>query len=196
MDEIRCAIEVREVEGNSGSPSRYPHAFLIQAGKASAREMFERGSLSWYAGGMVLNRSTLAGRAPFSGSPRSRSRGATDTRTRRSPIPLRPATRPSLPRSIRSGLFKGPINRISRAVQVKPEVVGRAAKYQQAFNRARVLSIGEATHRRLSPYESGRASGGFGCDRTRPQSTPTARSARVLRRSSHIADHGERNRGE
>ena len=54
MDEIRCAIEVREVEGK---PARLVGTLMPFGQRAKDRpEMFERGSLSWDAGGIVLNR--------------------------------------------------------------------------------------------------------------------------------------------
>ena len=55
MDEIRCRIEVREDEGK---PARLVGT-LMPFGVSRRRiraELFERGSLSWDAGGIVLNR--------------------------------------------------------------------------------------------------------------------------------------------
>ena len=54
MDEIRCSIEVREVEGK---PARLTGVIMPYGERARDRaEIFERGSLSWAAGGIVLNR--------------------------------------------------------------------------------------------------------------------------------------------
>ena len=54
MDEIRCAIEVREVEGQ---PARLVGVLMPYGERAKDRpEIFERGSLSWDAAGIVLRR--------------------------------------------------------------------------------------------------------------------------------------------
>ena len=54
MDEIRCAIELRE---NEGKPARLVGVLMPFGVQAQDRaEVFERGSLKWDAGGIVLNR--------------------------------------------------------------------------------------------------------------------------------------------
>ena len=54
MDEIRCAIEVREVEGK---PARLVGTLMPFGQRATDRaELFESGSLKWDAGGIILNR--------------------------------------------------------------------------------------------------------------------------------------------
>ena len=54
MDEIRCKVEVREVEGK---PARLVGTLLPFNEQAQDRaQLFERGSLSWPEGGIVLRR--------------------------------------------------------------------------------------------------------------------------------------------
>ena len=54
MDEIRCAVEIREVEGK---PPRMVGVLMPYGERAVDRaEVFEPGSLSWAEGGIVLNR--------------------------------------------------------------------------------------------------------------------------------------------
>ena len=54
MDEIRCSIEVREVEGK---PARLTGVIMPYGERAKDRpEVFEVGSLKWDVGGIVLNR--------------------------------------------------------------------------------------------------------------------------------------------
>ena len=54
MDEIRCKVEVREVEGK---PTRLVGTLLpFNAEAQDRREVFERGSVSWPEGGVVLRR--------------------------------------------------------------------------------------------------------------------------------------------
>ena len=56
MDEIRCAIEVREDDSRL-SPGRIVGTLITYSQKASDRaEMFLPGSLSWPESGIVLNR--------------------------------------------------------------------------------------------------------------------------------------------
>ena len=56
MDEIRCAIEVREDDSRL-SPGRIVGTLITYGQKASDRpEMFEPGALEWPDGGIVLNR--------------------------------------------------------------------------------------------------------------------------------------------
>ena len=55
MDEIRCKIEIRE--GGEEKPSRLVGTLLPFGEVAKDRpELFERGSLSWAEGGIILNR--------------------------------------------------------------------------------------------------------------------------------------------
>ena len=54
MDELRCKIELREAEGK---PSRLVGVLMPYGERASDRaEIFERGSLSWDAAGIILRR--------------------------------------------------------------------------------------------------------------------------------------------
>lgn len=55
MDELRCALELRDAEGSPGLLS----GVLLTYGEVSPshRELFEPGALSWPADGIVLNRS-------------------------------------------------------------------------------------------------------------------------------------------
>ena len=53
-NEIRCSIELREAEGK---PARLVGGLMPYGERAKDRaEVFERGSLSWAEGGIVLNR--------------------------------------------------------------------------------------------------------------------------------------------
>ena len=60
MDEIRCKVEVREVEGK---PTRLVGTLMSYGERAKDRaEVFERGSLSWPEGdGIILNRQHVRG---------------------------------------------------------------------------------------------------------------------------------------
>ena len=54
MDEIRCAIELRE---NEGKPARLVGVLMPYGERAKDRaEIFERGSLSWDERGIIVNR--------------------------------------------------------------------------------------------------------------------------------------------
>lgn len=56
MNEIRCAVEVRE-DASRQSPGRLVGTLLTYGERASDRpEVFEAGSLSWPRGGVVLRR--------------------------------------------------------------------------------------------------------------------------------------------
>ena len=53
MDEFRCKVEVREVEGKP----RLTGVLMNYGERATDRpELFERGALSWAEGGIILNR--------------------------------------------------------------------------------------------------------------------------------------------
>ena len=61
MDEIRCAVEIRQDETRQ-SPGRLVGRILRYGERASDRaELFEEGSLSWPADGVVLNRQHVRG---------------------------------------------------------------------------------------------------------------------------------------
>ena len=118
--------------------------------------MFERGSLSWDAGGIVLNRQHQRGSPILRFTPvEIEGRLTVDAE-----IPDTMAGRDALA-EIRSGLFKG-LSIEFRAV--RQDIVAGVRRISEAVLTGRVWSIGEAMKRRLSRYVAGRNSGGFGCD--------------------------------
>ena len=100
MDEIRCAIEVREDEGK---PARLVGTLMPFGVQAQDRaELFESGSLKWDAGGIILNRQHQRGSPILRFTPvEAEGRLTVDAE-----IPDTTAGRDALA-EIRSGLFKG-----------------------------------------------------------------------------------------
>ena len=100
MDEIRCAIEVREDEGK---PARLVGTLMPFGVQAQDRaELFESGSLKWDAGGIILNRQHQRGSPILRFTPvEIEGRLTVDTE-----IPDTTAGRDALA-EIKGGLFRG-----------------------------------------------------------------------------------------
>ena len=157
MDEIRCKVEVREVEGK---PSRLVGVLLPFNQRAADRaELFESGSVSWPESGLTLRRQHNRSQPILNFLPiEVEGRLTIDT-----PIPPTSAGA-DCEAEIRSGLFKGlsiefravrenfvgGVRRISEAVLTGAGLVDSPA-YSQATVEARAKS--EAADRRERELE-------------------------------------------
>ena len=100
--EIRCKVELREDAGRS-SPGRLVGTLLTYGERAGDRpEMFEKGALTWPAGGVVLRRQHERGQPILRFTPELRG----DAVVVDEPLPDTSAGRDAAA-EIRSGLFRG-----------------------------------------------------------------------------------------
>ena len=100
MDEIRCKVEIREVEGSSPRLVGTLLPFNVRA--KDRPEMFLPGSVSWPEGGLVLNRQHQRGSPIMRITPTSSSTGLTVD----AEIPATAAGRDAV-EEIRGGLLTG-----------------------------------------------------------------------------------------
>ena len=102
MNEIRCAIELREDETRK-SPGRLVGTILTYGERAADRaEIFETGALTWPAEGIVLNRQHERGAPIMRVTPEVRGLALVVDQ----PLPDTSAGRDAA-REVREGLFKG-----------------------------------------------------------------------------------------
>ena len=100
MDEFRCEVRLAEAEGR---PARLTGVLMVFGQQAAdRRERFERGSLSWPDGGVVLNRQHQRGSPILRFTPVEREGKLVIDE----PIPSTTAGADALA-EIRSGLFRG-----------------------------------------------------------------------------------------
>ena len=103
MNEIRCAIELRQSDAASPGPGRISGVLLTYGERAGDRpEMFDRGALSWPADGVVLRRQHVREAPIMRVIPELRG----DALVIDAPLPDTAAGRDAAA-EIRSGLFRG-----------------------------------------------------------------------------------------